>query len=163
MNATKNYSIAEPSVDLAAVFLPDTIVSILRDTDKTEVLTRLVESLAYAGRLPWERVIGVVDTLQKRENYGTTGLGNGLAIPHLRCRAVADFTGAIGVAPNGVDFNSLDGLPTRLIILLVSPFEQREKHTAIMGRLATLLSNKTLQYSVQIPRSPEALFRFLGF
>ena len=57
----------------------------------------------------------------------------------------------------------MDGQPTRLIILIVSPFTERQTHGMIMGRLAALLTDKTWQYSVQIPRSPEALFRFLGF
>ena len=56
----------------------------------------------------------------------------------------------------------MDGQPARLIILIISPFAERQPHGQIMGRLATLLSDKTWQYSVQIPRSPEALFRFSG-
>ncbi len=161
MNAAEDVSPAE--LDLTAIFSPDTIVTIPPGAGKSEVLGSLVESLARAGRLPRESVEAVTAALQERERYGTTGLGKGLALPHLRSRAVPDFAGAIGVAPTGVDFHSLDGLPTRLIVLLLSPFAERAAHVEIMGRLATLLSDKTLQYSVQLPRSPEALFRFLGF
>jgi len=163
MKATENPSIAKPAVDLATVFSRETIVTIPPYAQKSEVLASLVKSLARAEWFPWENAAGIVHALLERERYGTTGLGKGLALPHLRCREIGDFVGAIGVAPNGIDFHSLDGLPTRLIILLLSPFDQRAKHTEVMGRLATLLSDKTLQYSVQLPRSPEALFRFLGF
>jgi len=163
MSTPEDGSIARPPADLAVVFPRDTIVTIPADTGKSAVLTRLVKSLEHAGWLPGESVDGVIKALQERERHGTTGLGKGLALPHLRCREMTNFVGAIGIAATGVDFDSLDGLPTRLIILLLSPFEQRARHMEIMGRLARLLSNKTLQYSVQQSRSPEVLFRFLGF
>jgi nitrogen PTS system EIIA component len=163
MHIPKDGSSAQSPADLAAVFPHETIVTIPADTDKSAVLTKLVKSLVHAGWLPEESVDEVIKALQERERYGTTGLGKGLALPHLRCREMTDFVGAIGIAPTGVDFDSLDGQPTRLIILLLSPFDQRAKHLEIMGRLARLLSNKTLQYSVQQSRSPEVLFQFLGF
>jgi hypothetical protein len=50
-----------------------------------------------------------------------------------------------------------------LIILVLSPFDQRERHCQVMGRVATLMSNATLQYSIQIPQTPEALFQVLEF
>lgn len=163
MTVARHQSIARTPIDLAKVFSPETIVSIPRGTAKLDVLTKLVQSLAHARRVPRENVRHIVDALHARERSATTGLGKGLALPHLRCREVSEFSGAIGVAPAGVDFDSLDRQPTRLIILVLSPFDRRETHTEIMARLAKLLSDKTLQYSVQLPRSPEALFRFLGF
>jgi mannitol/fructose-specific phosphotransferase system IIA component (Ntr-type) len=148
---------------MRAIFSSETIATISHGTGKADALAGLVRLLAHSARLPWESVGGITEALQMRERYCTTGLGKGLALPHLCCRDVPDFVGAIGVAPTGIDFHSLDGLPTRLIILLLSPAEQRERHGEILGRLATLLSNRTLQYSMQLPRSPEVLFRFLGF
>jgi mannitol/fructose-specific phosphotransferase system IIA component (Ntr-type) len=123
----------------------------------------LVQSLAGAVLLPKEHAQDVTQALQRRERACTSGLGKGLALPHLRCREVSDFIGAIGVAPHGVDFHALDKAPTRLIILLLSPFDERKRHIEIMGRLATLLNDKTLQYSLQLQRSPESLFQLLGF
>jgi mannitol/fructose-specific phosphotransferase system IIA component (Ntr-type) len=162
MNAAV-HSIDRRLPELASVFSRETIVEIPRDVDRLDVLRMLVQSLTETGRLPSESAHEIVQALQERERNSTTGLGKGLALPHLRSRRVDHFVGAVGVAPDGVDFMALDGLPTRLIILLLSPFEHREKHIEIMGRLATLLSDKTLQYSLQIRRSPESLFQFLGF
>jgi mannitol/fructose-specific phosphotransferase system IIA component (Ntr-type) len=163
MNEPRVRSAVHDELDLAAVFCTECVETILPGTDKDAVLRQLVSSLVQAGRLPQDRARGVADCLIEREQRGTTAMGNGLAFPHMRTRAVDEFAGAIGVAPHGVDFNSLDRTPTRLIILLLSPFEERERHCEIMGRLATLLSNKTLQYSVQIRRTSESLFRFLDF
>jgi mannitol/fructose-specific phosphotransferase system IIA component (Ntr-type) len=57
----------------------------------------------------------------------------------------------------------LDGLPTRLVFLLLSPLQHREHHIHILRRLARLFCDRTVQYRVRIPRTPEDLFTFLGF
>ncbi len=140
----------------------DSVVTLPADAEKRAVLTFMVESLAAKGRLSRALVPTVTAALTRREQLGTTGLGHGLALPHLRLREVAEFTGLIGVAATGIDFGSLDGLPTRVVILVISPFERRAQHVEILGRIATLFSDKTLQYSVRIPRSPDALLHLLG-
>ena len=58
--------------------------------------------------------------------------------------------------------HGMDGLPTRLIILLISPFKERELHSELMGRLASLMYNKTLQYSLQNSWTLDSLFRALA-
>jgi PTS system nitrogen regulatory IIA component len=138
------------------------VVAIPEQCDKHQVLEFMVGELARQGRLAPQTVPGIVRTLQDRERLGTTGLGHGLALPHLRSHDVSEFLGLVGVAPGGVDFESLDGWPVRIVILVVSPFDQPQRHFDILGRLATLFSDKTLQYSAQLPRSPELILRFLG-
>jgi len=162
VSTAQDRSIEIEPIDMGQIFSPECILTISSREDKAFVLTSLVELLARKGRLPRQNVDGIVSGLLERERLGTTGLGKGLALPHLRSRALREIIAAVGVAPAGVDFKSLDRAPTRLIVLVLSPFEEREKHLEVMGRLATLLSDKTLQYSLQIPRSPNALLRFLG-
>lgn len=156
-------SVSATETDALLEFLrPDCVVNLPSHAGKEEVLAFMVESLAVKGGLPEHLVPSITSALTHRERLGTTGLGHGLALPHLRRQEVTDFVGLIGVAAAGVDFESLDGLPTRIVILVISPFDKRERHVEILGRLATLFLDKTLQYSMQIPRSPEALLRFLG-
>jgi mannitol/fructose-specific phosphotransferase system IIA component (Ntr-type) len=108
-------------------------------------------------------VNNVIDALMDRETLGTTGMGKGLAIPHLRTTAVTENVGAIGIAPEGIDFESLDGVPTRLVVLLLSPLKCREEHGVILRQIARLFHDRTLQYRIQISRGPEELFSSLGF
>ena len=148
---------------LSSIFREDCVIRIPGDTDKSTVLRRLVNVLADSGRISDDVTEPLADELAKRERVGTTGIGKGLALPHMRTRLVDGFLGAIGVAPLGVDFASLDGRPAHLIVLLLTPFERRREHLEVMSRLASLLGNGTLQYSLQVPRKPEELFRLLGF
>jgi mannitol/fructose-specific phosphotransferase system IIA component (Ntr-type) len=158
-------TVVDPEFDvcLQSVFPPNCIVHIPEGRDLRQVLGELVHTVVADGRVPACHAREITEKLLDREEYGTTALGRGLAFPHLRTRCVESFVGAVGVAPLGIDLDSLDGLPTRLILLLLSPMEQRERHSEVMARLATLLSDHTLQYSIQVPRSNESIYEFLGF
>jgi mannitol/fructose-specific phosphotransferase system IIA component (Ntr-type) len=149
--------------DLRSVFTADCVESFPTGTSKNEALRLLVDSLARNGHFSADKATLVANGLIERERLGTTGMGKGLAMPHMRSRNVVDFVGAVGVAPQGIEFDSLDGLPARLVILLISPFDLRQQHCWIMGKIASLLSNRTLQYSLQVQRSPNTLLEFLGF
>ncbi len=162
MNIGESASSGAGTDDLLKFLSPDCVVTLPSKAGKREVLAFMVESLAAKGRLPKHLVQRIISALTERERLGTTGLGHGLALPHLRRHEVTQFAGLVGVATEGVDFDSLDGKPARIVILIISPFAQRKRHLKILGRLATLFSDKTLQYAVQIPRSPESLLRFLG-
>jgi len=148
---------------LKLLFGGDRVITIADGTKKSAVVRQLVERLTAAGKLAPSEVDPVVDALIEREQLGTTGMGKGLAIPHLRTAAVTESVGAIGIAPKGIDFQSLDGLPTRLVVLLLSPVKRRQEHGEILRQIARLFCDRTLQYRVQIPRAPEELFSFLGF
>jgi mannitol/fructose-specific phosphotransferase system IIA component (Ntr-type) len=151
------------TLSLRSVFSTDCILTIGRGIDKSSAIRQLVERLGATGKLRQGEIDNVTNALIDRENLGTTGMGKGLAIPHLRTKAVTDPAGAIGIAPEGIDFQSLDGAPTRLVVLLLSPPSRGREHGEILGKIARLLCDRTLQYRVQIPRAPEELFSFLEF
>jgi len=144
------------------VFAPEHVAMIEPGSDKPEVLRLLVETLANASRIEQEHVDAITAALLSREQVATTGMGKGLAFPHLRSHLLLNFCGAIGAALEGIDFDSLDRQPTRLVVLMLSPFEARAEHAEILGKLCSLLSHHTLQYSLQTPRPPAELLSFLG-
>ena len=82
----------------------------------------------------------------------------GLALPHIASRAVRRFVGAIGVAPSGIDFRSMDGELTQLVLLVLSPFEQRNRLWQIATHLAGLSFDNRLRGAVR----PQGVLRILG-
>jgi mannitol/fructose-specific phosphotransferase system IIA component (Ntr-type) len=163
MKTTLTVDPVADKVDLHTIFPPGCVEMIPAETSKSMAIKMLVESLVKSRRLHRTSLGSVVEALIEREKYGTTALGKGLAFPHMRSRGVSEATGVIGYAPWGVNCDSLDGQPTRLILMVLSPFDQAQRHNEIMARIASLMSDKTLQYSLQIRRSPASLRRFLGF
>lgn len=149
------------AITLESVFCPDCIVQIPSGIPKETVLKQLLRSLAFAGLLRDVSVCELAEALMERESHGTTALGKGLAIPHLRTDAVCRIVGAVGVAPEGVDFQSLDGAPTKVVFLVLWPTEQREQHFELMGRLSALLRDKSMLMCLQGQRKANLVYEYL--
>jgi mannitol/fructose-specific phosphotransferase system IIA component (Ntr-type) len=147
---------------LSQVFSPRLVEYFEPGTSKEDSVRQLVAALAANDKLPAAAVDDVIAGVLERETLGTTAMGKGMAFPHLRTSAVDRNAGAIGVSTTGIDFGALDGLPTRVVILVLSPMERRVEHFQILGRLAKLLGDRTIQYTLKIPRTPEQLIEFLG-
>lgn len=158
--AASDESIAT-GIPLASVFSPECIVQIPGGATKQEVLQQLLRSLTNAGLLSQTEVPTILARLMERERVGSTALGKGLAIPHLRINSVDQFVGAIGLAPDGIDFKSLDGASTKLVLLVLGPYKERERHFELMGRLSAVLRDKTTLWFLQGRRTAEEVFEYL--
>ena len=90
----------------------------LESTDSEEAIAELVELLVRAGKIRDRQ--GLLDELYMREGKGSTGIGGGVAIPHARHSEVETVALAVGVRPEGIEYDSVDGEPVRLIFLLVA-------------------------------------------
>ena len=123
-----------------ADILPESLViASLRGRTKEEVIGELAGHLAAvhteidAGRL--------VDVLWERERLGSTAIGDGIAIPHGKLPGVKTVLGAFGRHLDGVDFQSLDGNPSKLFFLLVAPEDSVGLHLKALARVSRLLKD----------------------
>jgi mannitol/fructose-specific phosphotransferase system IIA component (Ntr-type) len=146
---------------LASVFSPDCIEIIQGKTTKKGVVEQLLRSLVNARLLTLTQVPELAKALMEREDHGTTALGKGLAMPHIRTLGVSRFVGAIGLANGGIDFRSLDGEPTKLIFLVLGPYDQRERHFELLGRLSALMRDKSVRMFLQGRRTPREVAEYL--
>ncbi len=109
--------------------------------DKLNVLRELVQILKDAGQI--EDVNGVLSAVQEREAKGSTGLEDGIAVPHAKTPAVGGLKLAIGVAPQGIDFDSLDHKPANLFFLLLASPDSAGPHVAALAEIAKLSQSKS--------------------
>ena len=86
----------------------------------------------------------VLQAIQEREDLQSTGLESGIAVPHGKTPAVPSLRLAIGIAPDGIDFNSLDGVPSKLFFLLVAPPDQAGPHVEALGEIAKLAQSTAI-------------------
>lgn len=105
--------------------------------DKRTVITALAKSLVAAKKLASGDVDDVVEGAMAREAIGSTGIGHGIAIPHCRTPLVKTIVCAYGRAPEGVDFDSLDGETVHSVFLLLTPPELKEQHLQLMKNFAS--------------------------
>lgn len=106
----------------------EAIIPALSATTKEGVIRAMVESLRDAGQFHASDTEDVIRAILKRELLGSTGIGRGVAIPHTKHASVERLIGTIAVAPAGVGFESLDGEPVYVFVLLVSPQDRPGDH-----------------------------------
>lgn len=106
--------------------------------DKKAAIAELVQVLADAHELKDANVL--LTSVLDREATRTTGIGNGLAIPHGKCGGVDHLVIAIGKPETPIDFESIDGRPVNLIVLLASPPDQTGPHIQALARISRLMT-----------------------
>ena len=109
----------------------------LQGRSKEQVLANLVALLAARGRIQHREAL--LESLLEREGLGSTGIGHGVAIPHGRCAERARPAIALARSEHEVDFDSIDGQPTRLFFLLVAPENGSNEHLHLLARIAHLM------------------------
>lgn len=124
---------------LTDILSPDCVKVPLAAADKKGVIAEMVELVAAAGKLT-DREQMLQATLE-REGTRTTGIGNGLAIPHGKCPAVKDLVMALGKPATPVEFDSIDGKPVTIIIFLASPPDRTGPHIQALARISRLMTD----------------------
>ncbi|MDP6543630.1 MAG: PTS sugar transporter subunit IIA [Phycisphaerae bacterium] len=117
---------------LADIIVPEAIIPSLAATTRDEAIAEIMGALADAGAIAGDSVEDVTAALLAREAQSTTGIGNGVAFPHARIKGIKEPLGAIGCSADGIDFNSLDGLPVDMVVLLLSNPEEPGEHLEAM-------------------------------
>lgn len=127
--------------------------------DKWEAIERLVETLVTNGRIKPNHRRQVLDALVARENVASTGMGLGIAIPHAWTDLLDTGVAAVGISPAGIPFQSADGTPATLIILLVSPRHSAQKHVRTLAAIARLLNYEEMRTALLNAKTPAEVVR----
>lgn len=131
----------------------------LQGKDKPSVLESLVALAAKAQN--FESPKEIVAALLERESLSTTGIGNGLAVPHCKTPQAKALVIALGRVPEGIDFYALDGQPVRLFFLLLAPQEAANSHLKALAKVARFAKNPAILQELMNQPDPERLLAFL--
>lgn len=143
-------------------FLDDRAVSTdVRAQNKEEIIRELVGLLVKGGSIKERDVQKLVQILLKRESLGSTGIGQGVAIPHGKCDCVSKLVAAFGVSRTGMNFDSLDGEPVHLFFLLVAPEDSAGPHLKALARISRLLKDKHFRDSLRASKDEKALVKII--
>ena len=138
------------------ILAPQAIVPEMRARAKAEALQELATLLATLH--PEIDGARLVQVLLDREALGSTAIGEGIAIPHGKLPGVTNVVAAFGRSPSGLDFDSLDGTPTRLFFLLVAPEDSAGIHLKALARVSRLLKDKSFRDRLAAGGTWEQLF-----
>ena len=129
--------------------------------DKAGVITELVRLLERSGDIKEKDVPKLNEVLLNREALGSTGIGQGVAIPHGKADCVDRLVGAFGISRAGVNFDSLDGEPVSLFFLLVAPEDSAGPHLKALARISRLLKDKHFRDSLKASRDERQLIKII--
>ncbi len=117
---------------LSDIVCSDAIVARLKAKQRDEAIRELVGVLGKSGKIPKDSVDAVSKLVIKRENEASTGIGKGVAVPHVKSADISEPVAAVGCSGEGIDFASLDKQPVYSVILLVSPTNNPDRHLQAM-------------------------------
>ena len=130
-------------------------------TGKEEIIRELIGLLVNAGSIKDRDVNKLLQILLKRESLGSTGIGQGVAIPHGKSDCVTKLVAAFGVSRAGVNFDSLDGEPVGLFFLLIAPEDSAGPHLKALARISRLLKDKHIRDSRSSAKDEKALVKII--
>jgi fructose-specific phosphotransferase system IIA component len=139
----------------------DAIVVDLQATSKEEAIREIVGSLQVAGKLAAQDQESVIRAIMNREELGSTGIGQGVAVPHTRHPTVDRLIGTVALSRHGVDFAALDGEPVDILFLLVSPPNQPGDHLRALENISRHLKNERFVKFLRQARGREAVVSVL--
>jgi len=132
----------------------------LHAANKQEAINHLSSLLSTSGKLSDHSHF--VKAVLEREKLGSTAIGAGIAIPHARANTVNEVSIAFARAPEGVDFNSVDGDPVHLIFLLAAPVESGSLYLKLLARISRLLRYQDLIEDLKKATSKEEVVKIIA-
>jgi len=137
----------------------NSIVPNLQAETKDGAIEELVDVLDRAGRVSDRNA--VLDAVLERERAMSTGLEDGIAVPHAKTAAVDTLTAALGVRREGLDFESADGKPTKIVFLLIAEQNNPGPHVRALAKLARLLSDPEMRAALIHAKTAEDILEII--
>lgn len=143
---------------LTDLLSPDAVISPLRANSKKQALLELSQHAASLTGLS-EREL--YESLLQRERLGSTGIGDGIAIPHGRMPGIGRLVGLFARLDKPIDFESLDGQPVDIVFVLIAPEGAGADHLKALARVARVLRNQAVLEQIRKIRDPEMIYALL--
>lgn len=140
---------------------PKAISADLKATDKEGVIRELIDLLIKAEKVKDKDKEKIVKILLERELLGSTGIGQGVGIPHGKSDNIEELVGAFGLSKKGVNFDSLDGEPVYIFFLLLSRRESAGPHLKGLARISKLLKEKYFRETLKEAQNEKEILKII--
>lgn len=134
----------------------------LKSKDKEGAIRELLDLVIKTGEVKPKDKEPLVKVILDRELLGSTGIGQGIAIPHGKSTSVKNLIGAVGISKEGIDFDSLDGEPVYIFFLLLAPQESAGPHLKALARISRLLQDKYFRDMLRNAKNEKELISLIN-
>lgn len=143
---------------ISDILKPECVIPNIEAITKKDILTELSRPIAQQYNLDLEEMVTV---LLNREKLGSTGIGEGIAIPHGKITGLKTIAAAVGINTEGLKFDALDGKPCHIFFLLVAPSNSVSGHLKALARASMLLKNPSLRHDLMDTKSSQELYQVI--
>lgn len=143
-------------MQLSSILTPERTLCDLPGVSKKRFLTTISEHIAATS--PALSADSIYKALLAREQLGSTGIGNGIAIPHCRVADCAQITGTLVKLSEGIDFDAVDSQQVDLLFVLIVPAEETDEHLRVLSSLARLFHQEAFCHALRDARSSQELY-----
>ncbi len=141
-------------MNLGDILSVETIISDLKSGNRWEAIDEMVSHLVAVEKIKPEHREGIASVVKKRETSMSTGIGFGIGIPHASTDLIYEVTGVLGRSIGGVKFDSLDNQPVHLVMMLLVPQGQFQKHLHTLAAIAKMLHSR--EFRTALEQAPDA-------
>ena len=145
-------------MNISDLLQPAAVIATLKVKSKKQLLQELAARAATIVHLPERKIF---ETLTERERLGTTGVGQGIAIPHGRLGDLAAITGFFVQLESPIDYDAVDNQPVDLVFMLLAPEGAGADHLKALARVSRLLRNQQVTEKLRAAKTAEAVYAIL--
>ena len=146
---------------MAHFIVQEAILPELAATTRDDAIRELVDSLHAAGKLQASDTADIVRAVLRREALGTTGIGHTIAIPHSRHAGVSQLIGTVAISRGGVPFDSIDGEPVNVLVLLISPPDRPGDHLRALENVVHTMRDEGLVRALKAAPDRDAIWKLI--
>lgn len=146
-------------MQLDHIFKIENINANLSAKSKNEALAEMINTIISGGQKL--NSYSILEILKQRESLGSTGIGEGVAIPHGKIAALNDIIVAFGRSEQGIDYDSLDGKPVHLFFLLLAPENSAGQHLKILAKISKMLKEADFRKKLLKAQSRDDLYKII--
>ena len=144
---------------LTDLLSPAAVISPLRANGKKQALQELA---LHAASLTGLSEREIFEALLQRERLGSTGIGDGIAIPHWKLTNLTEIISGFGLSKSGIEFDSLDGKPAHLFFLLIAPDNSVGTHLKMLARISRMLKNSSFRTKLMNATSQKEIYQIIA-
>ncbi len=146
-------------MNITGVLKKEFVIEKLKSKTRVEVLTELSKVFLKSDiRVNYDEI---VEVLLERERLGSTGIGDGIAIPHGKLAGLDDIIVSFGRSKDGIDFDSLDGRPVHIFFLLMAPENSAGQHLRALAKISRMLKDSSFRTELMLAKSADDLYRII--
>jgi len=140
-------------------FTDTKFIKFLKSKNKYKAIEELAN--VFKGTDVCSDIKAFINALKEREEIMTTGIGFGIAVPHAKLESVHKIAFAIGISKKGIDFNSIDGKPVHLVVLVAAGERQHKEYLKLLSKIMSVLKNDTIRNEMIQAKSTKDIIEIL--